>query len=162
MFAFQFAYLSSMPVGVFCPPFTSLGVWRYSFGWNGLLFQLSQTPIDSNYSALGIKSSFLSNINFMMLFLVVCPIISAIMSIAGKHSTHYKTKPKLLGYGKSFLLDIPFTILLFNAPNISSSFVVNIQAFGVSDVLSAAVGITMLGLLLAGAILLYFFRDSFR
>ena len=38
MFAFQLAYLSSIPVGVFCPPFTSLGVWRYSFGWNGLPF----------------------------------------------------------------------------------------------------------------------------
>ena len=98
----------------------------------------------------------------MMLLLAACPIISAIMMTAGKHSTHYKTKPRLLGYGKSFLLDIPFTVLLINAPNISSSFVVNTQALGVSDALSAAVGITMLGLLLAGAMLLCFCRDSFR
>ena len=162
MFTIQFAYFSLAPVVVNCPPFSSFGTLRYSLGWNTLPFQLYQTSISSNYSALGIQSNFVSNVNFMVLPLVVCPLVYLLLAAAGKHSTHYRTKPRLLIYGKAFLLDIPFTILLINAPNISASFVVNFQAFDSYNSFANAVSIVTVLLLLVLSCLFFYFRGSFR
>ena len=162
MFALQFAFISLIPIGVYCPPFTSLSVLRYSFGWNNIPFGLPQTYINVFYSTLGIQSNFASNVNCMMFPLALCPIIYLILTLLGRSNSNCHTKPRLLTYGKSFLFDVPLTILLVNAPNICSSFIVSAQAFGYSNTTSLTVGIVMVSLLLAGAILFIAFRSSFK
>lgn len=52
MFALQFAYMSLIPVGVYCPPFSSLNFIQYSVGWNGINFGVAQTPVSIKYVAL--------------------------------------------------------------------------------------------------------------
>lgn len=126
MFAIQFSYISLIPIGTYCPPFTSLEILKYSLGWNGIPFPVLQKQISIFYKALGIKSNFISNFNFMILPLILCPVFYFILTKLGMSNNHYRTKPRLLTYGKTFLLDIPFTIILINTPNICASFVVNI------------------------------------
>jgi hypothetical protein len=40
IFSLQFAFMSLIPIGVYCPPFSSLKILRYSFGWNALPFKV--------------------------------------------------------------------------------------------------------------------------
>lgn len=72
----------------------------------------------------------------MILILLIFPLLSPIFIILGKNSHGYRAKPRLLALGKSFLLDIPFTIILFNIPNIISSFIINFQTFGTNNTAS--------------------------
>ena len=104
---------------------------KYSFGWNSIPFSVTETYINIFYTALGIQSNFLSNVNFMILPLFVCPLIYLIMIQIGKNNYHFTTRPRLQIYGKTFLLDVPLTIILISTPNICISFVVSLQSFGV-------------------------------
>lgn len=162
MFALQFAYISFIPAGIECPPFLNFKYLKYSFGWNDIPFDVLQTTINYNYSEIGIKSNFISNVNAMMFIILICPLVYGILTILGRYATHYSTKPRLIAYGKTFLMDVPFTILLINIPNICVSFVVNLQAFGTSNIPSFCVSILMLFLLIAGFILFLIFKKSFR
>jgi hypothetical protein len=162
LFALQFAYMTMIPIGVYCPPFSSLSILKYSFGWNGIPFPLDQTYINVNYSALGIQSNILSNVNFMVFIMLLCPVFYGILTALGNRSIHYKAKPRLLTYGKTFVLDILFTIFLINIPNICTSIVVSLQSFWTSNMLSFIISILMALFLLVGGILWIVFKNSFR
>lgn len=88
MFALQLTYMSYIPSGVYCPPFTSLSFLRYSFGWNGIDFEVSQNTINYYYTFLNIQSNFISNINLMMLILIICPLGFIILYILSKCFKH--------------------------------------------------------------------------
>lgn len=162
MFLLQFTYSSFLPVGIYCPPFTSLSILKYSFGWNGLPISVDQKPISIFYKALGFKSNFVSNVNLMVLPLVLCPILYCILTKLGKLNNNYRTKPRLLTYGKTFLLDVPLTLLFVNTPNICISFVVSIQTFGTSNILSLIVSTAMISLVGIFGIVFIVFRSHFR
>lgn len=122
--------MSLIPIGIYCPPFTSLSILKYSFGWNNISFNVDQAQLNKMYyPQLEIKSNFISNLNFMIAIIIICPIMYGILRISGKYATYYKTKTRLLTYSKTFLLEIPFTLILINIPNICISFVVSFQAF---------------------------------
>lgn len=36
MFVLQFGFMSLIPIGTYCPPFSSLSYLKYSFGWNDI------------------------------------------------------------------------------------------------------------------------------
>jgi hypothetical protein len=38
IFAIQLAFLTFIPIGAYCPPFTAMKMLYYSFGWNGIPF----------------------------------------------------------------------------------------------------------------------------
>ena len=97
-----------------------------------------------------------------MFIILICPLFYGLLTVIGKRATHYSTKPRLIAYAKTFLMDIPFTILLVNIPNICVSFVVNLQAFGTSNTLSLCISLLMLLLVLVGFILFIVFKKSFR
>lgn len=95
----------------------------------------------------------------MILPLMICPIIYLIMTKMAKYYQHYETNPRLLTYGKSFLLDVPFTIVLINIPNICVSFVVSIQTFGVSNILSFVTSIVLGILIITAGLIFIIFRS---
>ena len=162
MFMLQFAFVSYLPMDNYCPPFDQLKPLRYAFGWNGLNFGVSQAAIPSFYSSLGYKANFLSNVNFMLLFVAVCPLISPVFFILGKKSRGYRAKPRLLALANSLLLEIPMTAMLVNTPNIITSSVVNFQAFGTSNVIPLAISCTACFLILVTVVLLLAFQQRMR
>lgn len=114
------------------------------------------------YTVLGIQSNFLSNVNSMILPLFICPIIYFIMTAVGKNNDDFKIRPRLLNYGKTFLLDVPFTIVLVNIPNICVSFVVSLQAFGMQNIVSFVSSLLLALLVLITGILFLVFKSGFR
>lgn len=162
MFTLQFAYLSFIPTNIYCQPFAALGVLKYSFGWNDLPLGVSDIPISSYYSSLGFQSNFLSNFNFMLILSLLLPLLSPLFLVLGKNSEGYRAKPRLIAMGKSLLLDIPFTVILFNAPNIVSSFVISLQAYGTVNLGSFIASCISLILVLIAPICFCIFQNSFR
>jgi hypothetical protein len=75
------------------------------------------------------------------------------LTVLGNRSTGYRAKPRLLTYGKTFLLDIPFTIIFINIPNICVSLIINIENIGTSDILSLVMGIFSIFLVLTMAVI---------
>ena len=96
MFVLQFAYMSLIPIGVYCPPFMNMNILKYSFGWNQIPFGFEESYINMNYSVLGFKSNVVSNVNFMLFIMLLCPLIYYFMTVLGNKSTHFRTKPRLL------------------------------------------------------------------
>ena len=132
MFLVQFVCLSLIQIGVYCQPFKSLGFLRYSFGYNDFPIELPQKTINMYYSDLGIQSNFISNLNFMLFpLLLMCLILFLILRLASSFTNHYRHNPCLKIYGRSFLNQIALTVVIFNIPNICSSFVINYQSFGI-------------------------------
>lgn len=162
MFLLQFAYISLIPSAVYCPPFNAFESFKYAFGYNGINLPVQQNFINLNYRVLGFHSNFISNVNIMLFPLPFCPVIYIVLKKLGNKSTNYITKPRLLKCGSNFLFEIPFTIILLNASNICTSFVVNIQAFNVSNIFSLAISIFAALLVLTSAILFVFFRNNFE
>ena len=117
--------------------------------------------VKSNYSVLGISSNFLSNVNLMLVILLACPLLAGILMFAGHNSNSYRNKPRLLKYGKSFLFEVPFTVLLFNSFNIYTSMVVEIQSFGESNTIPLIISIVSSLLLPGMAILFILVRSRF-
>lgn len=76
---------------------------KYISGFNPLFRDYLQVKLLTNYSQLGFFSNFLSNSNLMMYVIILCPIISFILSKASNENKSYKTKPKLRYYSLSFL-----------------------------------------------------------
>lgn len=97
---------------------------KYSNGYNIKFQSLPQLPMTQNYSALGISSNFLTNINIMLIPALICPILFGLLYFCSKISKSYKYKPRLRHYAISCLCEWPFTFLMFNAYNIYSSLIV--------------------------------------
>lgn len=77
---------------------------KHVSGWNFMFQSLSTNPISYLYFAMGIKSNFLSNVNFMAILVAVGPVMWAVLTVAGRVSQSYKTRPRLLRQAKIFLL----------------------------------------------------------
>lgn len=131
MFVLQFAFISLIPIGTYCPPFTSLSYMRYSFGWNDLNLGVSQKPISLYYSSLEIQSNFLSNFNAMFIpFPIFITLYLALICI-GRRTQNSKAKLWIQKHGKTLVLDVPLAFLFVNIPNICVSFVVGFQTLGI-------------------------------
>ena len=104
----------------------------------------------------------MSNVNILIVLFLLMPFFSMPLLIIGNKSTHYKIKPRCLKYGKSFLFDIPFTILLFSSFCICTSFIVNIQYFGLDNTISFAVSLICLMILPIFTIIFIKFREKFN
>lgn len=164
MFALQFVYLSYIQMISYCSPFSSFKILRYSFGWNKLFesMVLKEIPLTYYYSSLGFQSNFISNINFMLIPFVAFPIISIIFFAAGKKSQGYRAKPRLLAIAQNMLLEIPVTTIIFNTPNIVSSFVINYQSFGIDgNMVSFIVSCVVASLILFVLILFLALKKSY-
>lgn len=164
MYIIQLGYYSLIPINIFCSPFDGLRGLKYSSGATtdiGNILNLEQAPIPSNYSSMGILSNFISNVNVVMVILVIVPLFYFPLKYIGNRSTHYRTKPRCLKYGKSLLCEVPLTILLFSSFSICTSFIVNIQAFGSSNFGSFAVSIVCLLLLPGAAVIFLVFKNHF-
>jgi hypothetical protein len=77
---------------------------KYISGINPLFQNLKQVDISYDYLIFNYKSNFLTNVNLMILILIICPILYVILTFLGNKNKNYKTKPRLLKYGKAFLL----------------------------------------------------------
>ena len=104
IFLVHLTYFSLIPIGLYCRPFVGLQYLRYSNGFDPFFQNAVQANILVNYSNLGIKSNFLSNINLMMILLPFSLILYFILTFIGKNNNSYKYRPRLMKYGKSFLL----------------------------------------------------------
>ena len=94
-----------IPIGIYCPPFVGMtSGMQYVSGINPLFEALTQVKLDYHFLNFGFKSNFLSNVNLMVLIIAACPIISGILIFIGSKNTSYKMKPRLIKYGKSFML----------------------------------------------------------
>lgn len=102
IFLIQFAYCSMMPIGLDCP-YESLSSMKYVNGFNPLFKSLKQAAIPLSYQDMGFESNFISNVNLMLVFLVLCPFLYLILTYYGNKSDCYKKRPRLLKYGKSFV-----------------------------------------------------------
>lgn len=90
---------------------------KFISGINPFFEKLSSKILSFNLQILGLKANFFSNLN-LMLFLVVIPIIVAIsLLVAHEKNNHYKVKPALNKYYRSFMLEWTFALLLFNMFN---------------------------------------------
>lgn len=87
----------------------------------------------SNYSNLNIRSNFISNINLMLIPLIICPIVYICLLIASHFNNSYKHKPRMKQYSSLFLCESFYTILFFNAFNIYTSLIVDLQSLGKQD-----------------------------
>lgn len=125
MFALQFVYISYIPIGFHCQPFLNLSVFKYSFGWNVIPLNVDWKSINWHYSYLGFESNFLSNINFMLIPIIFSILVSPLFYWCSRRSKGYRAKPRLLALSKNLLLEIPFTLILLNTPNILTSFIIN-------------------------------------
>lgn len=98
----------------------------------------------------------------MFLLMIVCPFMYMILTFLGNRSNHFRTKPRFLTYGKTFLLDVPFMLLLINVSNICVSFVVSFQSFGFSNSLSFISSVILVLTIIVGVILFIVFNEHFR
>lgn len=161
MYTIQLSYYSLISINAFCPPFDGLAGLKYSRGFNPFFQDLQQAYIASNYVSLDIRSNFLSNVNLMLLPLYLLPLCYFPLKYIGDISQNYIAKPRCSKYSKSFLCEVPLTILLFNSFNICTSFVVGIQAFKWSNFSSLFVSMIMFSLLPIAAGLFFKFRKHF-
>jgi hypothetical protein len=83
------------------------------------------------------------------------------MKALGNYSNHYKIKPRLLTYSKTFIFDVLFTILLVNTPNIFLSSVVSFQFYKTSNIYSFAISLFLIFLVFVGIIFWFIFQTSF-
>ena len=128
MYVIQLSFYCLLPVGAYSSAYLfGLTGMKYVSGYNLFFQYLPQTEISNHYSALGVQSNFLSNVNLMMTPLAVCLFLALILHVVGTKSRHYKTKPRLLRYCRAFLLEFPLTILLFNSFNIYISLIVDFE-----------------------------------
>lgn len=128
MFSIQFVFYSMIIIGTNCP-YEGLASIQFISGYNPLFSHLRQHSVPYKIATLDIKSNFLSNLNLMIFILLLCPIMYLILTYCGYKSDCYKRKPRLLKYGKSFIFEIPLTIILFSSFNIYTSLSVQIQYF---------------------------------
>lgn len=161
MYLIQFSYYSLIAIDAYCIPLRGLTGLRYSSGAFSIIDTLQQSVILSNYSSLGIKSNFFSNVNILLVPVLVLPILYLPFKIRGDKNTNPRVKPRLLKYGKSLLLEVPLTILLFNSFNIYTSLVVHIESLGSSNVPLLLVSIVCALLLPAYSVLFLKFNDHF-
>lgn len=103
IFLIQLAYYSFIPVGLYCKPFASFNIMKYVSGINFLFKGLESITISNNYESMGISSNFISNVNFMILPLILCPIMYFPLVIISKRSVSYKVKPRALMYARACL-----------------------------------------------------------
>lgn len=156
----QLAFYSMLSIGLNCP-YIGLGSILYVSGINPFFKSLKQATVPYNYSDLRILSNFISNVNFMILQLCICPIFYILLTYLGRKSECYKKKPRLLRYGKSFICEVPLTILLFSSFNIYSSLIVDFKFLGKDDIVSMVVAVTFPLFLPAYTIGLIFFQKHF-
>jgi hypothetical protein len=69
----QMTYYSLIPINNDCPPYSGLRGFRYSTGYNIVTSINSSNNI--HYSALLIQSNFFNNINLMLSFILLVPIL---------------------------------------------------------------------------------------
>lgn len=105
MYLIQLGFYSMIPIGMYrSTSFMSLAGMRYASGWNPLFSELSIIKISNNYSLLYFQADFISNVNLMVIAILVCPIVAFALYFLSKASNNYKHKPRFLKYSKSFLL----------------------------------------------------------
>ena len=130
----QLAYYSLIPIDIYCDPFRRLTGLKYSSGLTPLPYDLPQNFILFNYSIMGLKFNFLSNVNFLLMPLIIVPLLSYPIIKIGNKSNDPHTKPRCKRYGKSLIFEVPLVTLLFNSFNIYTSLGINIQFFSSSIV----------------------------
>jgi hypothetical protein len=106
MYMIQLAYYTLIPINIMNSPFIlSQRSLKYVSGWNPLFDSLSSSqPILENYSSLGIKSNFFTNLNLMFFPLFLFPIIFGILYVMSQKTNHYRIKPLLITLRMAFLL----------------------------------------------------------
>ena len=112
--------------------------------------------------SLGIYSNFLTNVNILLIPIFVCFLIYIPMRIRVCFTKDKYLRPCLLKYSKTMLIDLPFTLLLFNTPNICISAVVNFQAFGITSSPNCIVTFVCLSLILLAGLLFLQFKHHFN
>lgn len=102
IFIIQLAYYSMIPIGFNCTniEITSL---KYITGVNPFFSHLQQNSIPQVFKDMGLKSNFLSNVNLMLAFLPICPLLYVILMFFAKRSQCYRTKPRLIRCAKMFV-----------------------------------------------------------
>ena len=111
--------------------------------------------------SLGFKSNFLSNVNLMILFLLVPPLVWGILTLVGRNNQSYKTRPRLLRQAKIFLCEMSFSILMFNSFNIYISTIINFQEWGTNNILSLFVSMVLVLLVPAIGVLYAVYKKHF-
>ena len=105
IYTLHLSYYCLIPLGVMNTPFLlGFTAVKHISGWNPLFSGMQQTPVALNYSVLGIRSNFLSNVNLMLLPLVICPVLSPFLYLASTRSKSFRGKPRLVRSCKAFLL----------------------------------------------------------
>lgn len=151
-----------IPANISNPIFSGLSQMRYVNGYNFKLEGLLQTSLPLVFSSMDIKSNFLSNVNFMLLFVALCPVMFGVLLLVSKHSNSYKHKPRTKKYAFAAICEWSFTLLFFSCYNIFSSMVVDIQSLGTKDPLSLFMSVFISLLPITALILYFFFKSHFK
>lgn len=126
----QLTFYCLIPANISNPVFTGLSQIRYVNGYNFKFEGLKQKSLFSVLSTMAFKSNFLSNVNFMLCFVALCPLMFGVLLLASKHSKSYKHKPRTKKYAMAAICEWSFTLLFFSCYNIFASMVLNIQSLG--------------------------------
>ena len=135
---------------------------KYASGATPVFTNLQQTAISSNYFSLGIYSNFLTNVNVLLIPLLIVPFIYFPMKCRADRSDDKYIQPCHLKYGKAMLCDLPLTILLFSSFNIYTSAIVNFQSLGIKNIPSFVASLINILLLPIAGILFLIFKKHFN
>lgn len=153
-----------IPIQIETPTLYQFSQLRYVSGINPLFRGLSATgtemPLTLSY--LGIYNHFLSNVNLMLFFFVLCPILWLIFRNVARffEVKNWEWEARLRKYANSSITDLPFSFLLFNSFNICVSLTVGLQYLH-TNVISTLFGVLMGLILVAAGVLFCIFRNGF-
>jgi hypothetical protein len=122
---------------------------------------LLNVEIPSNYSSLKIQSNFLSNVNIMLIIIVLFPIIGCVLIFLSNKTKSFKYKPRLKMYGISCFYEWLFTVICFTLYNINMSLFVDITYLADEDKTSLAIGIISSSLAIGICVIYIIFPNKY-
>ena len=161
IFLAQVTFFSMISLDMYCIPLNAFSFMQNVGGYNPLFSDFSSPVTPTTYKIFGVSLNFNSNLNLMIYPLLLCPLIFLVLYIAGMRSQSYKHKPRFLKAAKSFLCEVPLTILLFNSCRAQVAFTAHLQWLGTTDFpsLLSSMGTEILYVL--AFVLFPLFRTSF-